>query len=274
MEFDVTVIIVSFNTKALTSECIRSVFSEGSSLKKEVIVVDNGSTDGSLQEIEGMKFNTKDSKILLIKNTQNQGFAKANNQALGIAKGEYILLLNSDTRVEPGSIKALIEYAKTDEKIGVVGPRLLNPNGTVQASVFRQPTIIRALKQYLLGSGKSLDKYYPQGRDPVSVEIVVMAAFLITPLAKKKVGLLDERYFMYFEDFDYCRRVLQADLKVVYFPKASVVHHHGESGKLIADEANQWRRLIPSSKIYHGPAKHYLLNFIIWSGQKWHKLFK
>ena len=101
-----------------------------------------------------------------------------------------------------------------------------------------------------------------------------MAAFLITPQAKKKVGLLDERYFMFFEDHDYCKRVGEAGLKIFYYPKALVVHHHGESGKMLADEDNQWRRLIPSSKIYHGALKHYLLNFIIWSSQKWQRLLK
>jgi len=119
-----------------------------------------------------------------------------------------------------------------------------------------------------------LDKYYPKERDPVEAEVLVMAAFLITPKAKQKVGLLDERYFMYFEDFDYCKRVREMGLKVFYYPAAQVIHHHGESGKKLAGNEDQWKRLIPSSKIYHGTLKHYLLNFIIWSSQKWQRILR
>jgi len=274
MKTDISVIIVSFNTKTLTIACINSVVNEGSSLTKEIIVIDNGSSDGSVAAIKNLRFRAQNLKIIIIENKTNVGFAKANNQGIGEAKGEYLFLLNSDTLVKKDSIGKLVEFAGKDSMIGVVGPKLLNPNGTVQASVLRHPTLVRALKQYWLGSKGLMDKYYPKERDPTEVEVLVMAAFLITPQAKKKVGLLDERYFMYFEDHDYCKRVGEAGLKIFYYPEALVVHHHGESGKMLADEDNQWRRLIPSSKIYHGALKHYLLNFIIWSSQKWQRLLK
>ena len=99
-----------------------------------------------------------------------------------------------------------------------------------------------------------------------------MAAFLITPKALNKVGLLDERYFMYFEDIDYCRRIARAGLKIYYLPEAEVYHVHGASGKGLVDDKNQWKRLIPSSKIYHGLLRHYLISFIIASSQKWREL--
>jgi len=296
MRTDVSVVIISFNTKTLTINCIKSIVNEGSSLTKEIIIVDNGSTDGSKEAIEKysresagatsmiskeggggvapIRVNSRKPTLSLINNQTNLGFAKANNQGIGEAKGEYILLLNSDTQVKQDSIGRLIEFAEKEEFAGVVGPRLLNPNGTTQASVFRQPTLSRAIKQYWLGSERVLDKYFPEERDPVEVEVLVMSAFLITPQAKEKVGLLDERYFMYFEDFDYCKRVREVGLKVYYYPGAQVIHCHGESGKMLADKENQWRRLIPSSKIYHGTLKHYLLNFIIWSSQKWQRLLK
>ena len=95
------------------------------------------------------------------------------------------------------------------------------------------------------------------------------AAFFITPKAYKSVGLMDERYFMYYEDLDYCRRVKNANMKVIYYPKVIIYHSHGLSGKKVADEKNQWRRLIPSSVIFNGYLKHNLINFILWSGQKW-----
>jgi len=274
MKIDVSVIIISFNTKTLTTACINSVVNEGSSLKKEIIIVDNGSSDGSVTAIRELISKFSKSKSTIIENERNDGFTKANNKAIKIAQGEYILLLNSDTLVKSNSIGSMIMFAKGTKLAGVVGPKLLNPDGTVQASVFKQPTLKRAINQYWLGGKKILNKYSPNERDPVEVEMLVMAAFLITPQAKKKVGLLDERYFMYFEDHDYCRRVREAGLKVFYYPKALVIHHHGESGKVLSDEENQWRRLIPSSKIYHGVIKHYLLNFIIWSSQKWQRIFR
>jgi len=273
---DVSVIIVSFNTKDLTLQCIKSVFGEGSRLEREVIVVDNGSADGTIKEIEKLRTRNRKLrlKIRLIANSKNLGFSKANNLGIKAARGKFILLLNSDTIVKTESIGKLVGFAKSKIDAGAVAPRLLNPNGTIQASTFRFPTIGRAIKQYFLGQEKLLDKYYPQGNSPSLVESAVMAAFLITPAALKKVGLLNERYFMYFEDLDYCKRIWERGLKVYYLPDAEVIHYHGASGKNFADEKNQWRRLIPSSKIYHGILKHYLFNFILWAGQKWQKFFK
>ena len=119
-----------------------------------------------------------------------------------------------------------------------------------------------------------MDKYCPKGSGATKVEAVVFAAAIITSVALTRVGLLDERYFMYFEDLDFCKRVWKSGLKVYYLPLAEVIHYHGASGRDIADSANQWRRLIPSSKIYHGVLKHYLIFAIMWLGQKWEMLLK
>jgi hypothetical protein len=264
---DVSIIIVSFNTKDLTLACIKSIIDEGSELTKEIIIVDNGSTDGTVEEL------TKLTKLIkLIKNSENLGFSKANNQGIKVAKGKHILLLNSDTKVKREAIKKLVDFAEVTPNAGVVGPMLLNPNGSEQPSVFRYPTLARAFKQYWLGKKRLLEKYYPEKTS--AVETIVMAAFLITPHALKKVGLLDERYFMFYEDLDYCKRVNKSGLKVYFLPSAKVLHYHGASGKKLTEKSDQWRRLIPSSKIYHGTVKHYLFNFILWSGQKWQKLLK
>ena len=269
---EVSIIIVSYNTKNLTLSCISSVVKEGSKLSKEIIIVDNGSRDGSLESIAAIDTKKSEIPIRLIKNDENLGFSKANNQGIKIAKGKYILLLNSDTQVEKRAIIELIEFAEKNPEAGVVGPKLLNPDRTVQPSVFNLPTVSRAIQQYWLAKKRILDKYFPAGSEPVEVESLVMAGFLITPKAFEKVGLLGERYFMFYEDLDFCRRVRYAKLKVYYLPTAEVSHYHGASGKKLANEENQWRRLIPSSIIYHGRFKHYLLNFIIWSAQKWGKL--
>jgi GT2 family glycosyltransferase len=265
--FDVSIIIVNYNTKNLTLDCIDSVLNEGSTLKKEIIVVDNGSTDGSLYDLEQL---AKNEIINLIPNSDNLGFPKANNQGIKVAKGTYIFLLNSDTKVKRNAIKRLVDFAEKTPSVGAVGSKLINPDGSTQASAFPLPTIERAVRQYWQGEKRILDKYVPKGEKPVLVECLVMAAFLITPIALKKVGMLNEKYFMYFEDLDYCRALGKAGLSIYYLPSSEVVHYHGASGKKIAPDENQWRRLIPSSKIYHGLIGHYIFNFILWSGQKLH----
>ena len=271
---DVSVIIVSFNTNNLTLKCIESVMNEGSELKIEIIVVDNDSTDGSVFAIRKYfdSYQKGNIRFKLIENSENLGFAKANNQGIKVAGGKYILLLNSDTNVSKDAIKRLVDFTKTRDDIGVVVPKLINKDGSIQGSVFKFPGIARAINQYWLGKSRIMDKYAPSGVLPCEIEAATMAVFLITPLAKNRVGLLDERYFMYFEDLDYCRKVMRAGLKVYYLPEIKVIHYHGESGKVLSDNENQWRRLIPPSKIYHGIIKHYLLYFILHSSQIWKKL--
>jgi len=208
----------------------------------------------------------------LIQNKENLGFAKANNQGIKQAQGRYIFLLNSDTEVKPGALKKLVEFAKKYPKVGVVVPRLLNPDGSVQPSIYHLPTIRRAIGEYWLGRKGTYEKHALIGKKPVEVEAVVGAAMLIPKKVFDKVGLLDERYFMYFEDLDFCRRVKRAGLKVFYLPTAEIIHYHGASGKEIPKETQRW--LVESSKIYHGLPKHYLINFIIWIGQKWQRLLR
>ncbi|MEK7061167.1 MAG: glycosyltransferase family 2 protein [Patescibacteria group bacterium] len=237
---DLSVIIVNYKTPKLTEACVSSVKKHPPKVSYEIIVIDNS--------------------------FDNVGFAGGNNKGIKKAKGKYILLLNSDTEVKKGSIDRLLEFAKYHEDAGVVAPKLLNPDGSVQASVFRFPTFCRAIQQYFLKEKGLLDKYVPNTN---IVEVAIMAAYLITPTCLKKVGLLNEKYFMYFEDFDYARKIKKANLKIYYLKNSEVIHHHGASGISLAENKDQWKRLIPSSKIYHGTLGHYLINAIIWLGQKW-----
>jgi GT2 family glycosyltransferase len=264
---DLSIVIISYNTQKLTVDCIKSIISSKPKLKYEIIVVDNASTDESVPQIQ---------KILksphqLITNKYNRGFAVANNQGIKSAKAEHILLLNSDTKVLKDSLDKLYEFAYYTSDCAAVVPKLLNPDKSVQPSVFRSQTIPRAIKQYWLNQKTILDKYAPKTTKPTKVEVAAMAAFLITPRALRRVGMLNPSYFMYYEDFDYCRRIKKYGLSLYYLPDAQIIHYHGASGKKLADYDNQWRRLIPSSKIYHGIIKHYIYNFILWSGQKIHK---
>lgn len=282
-KLDLSIIIVNWNTKELLVGCLNSIFTSRAKVKYEIIIVDNGSDDGSQDAIKKLpayiealagKQNSNISNLRLIENKTNLGFAKANNKGIKETIGKYILLLNSDTKVKPGTIDELVNFAKKASDAGVVGPKLLNIDGTIQPSVFHFPTISRAFREYWLQEKGAFSLYVPKTNHPLLVESVVGAAFLITPAALSTVGILDERYFMYFEDLDYCRKTWQLGLKVYYLPSAKIVHYHGASGKYVVKQVFQWKRLIPSSKIYHGLVKHYLINLIIWSAQKWRKFLK
>jgi len=254
-----SIIILNYNTAKITLDCLASIEKYPFSNNFEVILVDNASTDESHEILS--KFRTKNYKYVFLQNSSNDGFSKGNNIGLKKSKGTYKLLLNSDTKVTRNALDRLIQTAEEESNIGIIGARLLNKDGSVQDSVFRLPTIIRSIQSYLLGNN-ILSKYAPNVKIPVEVEAVVGAAMLLTPEALKKVGTLDEKYFMYFEDLDYCRAVRKAGLKVFYEPRAEIIHLHGASG------VSDWRRLIPSSKLYHGRLRHYLIFLITWLGSK------
>lgn len=249
---DVSIVIVNFNTEKLVYDCIASVKKNTKKVKYEIIVVDNAS-DKPIKKIDGARF---------VYNKENLGFAKANNQGIKQSLGKYILLLNSDTVVKNGAIDKLVSFAKEKEDAGVIVPRLLNTDGSIQASCFRFPTISRAFFQYFLGKKGYLDKYIP---NTDTVEVAVMAAFLITPKALEKVGKLNEKYFMYFEDFDYCRKIKETGLKIYYLKNTEVVHIHGASG-------GKNKYLVESAKKYYGIVGYYIYTLVLWLGQKWERM--
>lgn len=275
MKLKLSIVIVNLNTKDLTVGCLRSIEKQAKDLSFEVLLTDNGSNDGSIEALKKVK---KDAywrnKLTLIFNKTNTGYAKANNQGIKKAKGEYILLLNNDTIVHDDALQNLVDFADKTPDAGVIGSKLLNIDGTLQSSCYHFPTITNAIKEYLFGQKGLFEKFAPIGKDPVTLDSVVGAAFLITPKAREKVGILDERYFAYFEDIDYCRQAWKHGLKVYYLPSSVITHYHGATFKKLADDGLRWKKLIPSSITYHGVLKHYLLYIILWTGQKWQKLTK
>lgn len=273
MDIELSIVIVNLNTKDLTVGCIRSIEREAKDLSFEVLLTDNGSNDGSVEafkKIEKEKYWSK--RFTLILNDTNTGYAKANNQGARKAKGKYILLLNNDTVVHKDALQNLLKFAKETPNAGVIGSRLLNIDGSLQMSCYHFPTIINAIKEYWLGQKGLFEKFAPKGDEPVTVDSVVGASFLMTPGAVKKIGFLDERYFAYFEDIDYCRQTWKNGLKVYYLPSSVIMHYHGATFKKLANESERWKKLIPSSKIYNGLFKYYIINAILWLGQKWQKL--
>ena len=256
----ISLIIGNYNTYDLTSNCIISIFRFAPNFEFEVIVVDDASPDKSGQKLKLLEKKFDNLKVIL--NTKNSGYVKTNNVGLKISKGEYKLLLNSDTVVQKNSLQNLVEFAEKTDDAGVVGSKLINIDGSLQESCYNFPTLFNVV---------GYKKFDPKLDNPAVVDAVVGAVFLITPKAYKLIGNLSEKYRSYFEDLDYCREVKRKGLKVYYLPDSIVTHYHGESFKQLADPNNQWKKLIPSSIAYHGLLKHYLLYIISWIYQKWEK---
>lgn len=270
---DLSIIIPSFNTKKLLKECLESVISNQPSATRkkpttEIIVVDNGSTDSS---VDYLKKVAKDKTIQIILLDQNWGFAGAVNRGINKATGKLILLLNSDTLVQKNTLKRTIEFAQEHPQ-SIIGLQLVNPDKSIQPSVYHFPSISGAIKEFWLEKKDSYQKYYPQSKKPIKVDAVTGAAMLIPKKIIKKVGSFDEKYFFYFEDLDYCHRVRKKGFEVYYLPSAKVFHHHGAAGKEMPEITHQW--LVESSKKYNGLVKYYLLTSIIWLGQKWQRIRK
>lgn len=278
-----SIIILSFNTKNILKECLSSVLKEIDDDKNyELIVIDNGSTDGSVEMIKNyinkssrqfVKIRDNSGKIILIENKENLGFSKAVNLGIKKSTGELILLLNSDTVIQKDFFKNLLNF---ENKVSpsIIGVKFLDPDKDPQPSVFHLPTVRRAMEEFWFGKTGSYTKYLPIINDYIEVEAVSGGGMLIPKIIIDKIGLLDERYFFYFEDLEYCRRAKKNGYKVYYYSGSQLIHVHGASGTSLAGKEDQWKRLIPSSKIFHGPLKHYLITFIIWTGQRWKRVFQ
>jgi GT2 family glycosyltransferase len=237
---DVSVIIVNWNTCDLLRQCLRSVFDQGSS-NHEVIVVDNGSSDDSVNMVR-QEF----SRVKLLANQKNRGFAAANNQGIGLAKGRYILLLNSDTIILDRAIEKTIVYADKHPDTAVTGCRVLNPDRTLQSSCFMFPSILN----WFLFSTYAY-RLFPRNRffgreqmtwwmrdDSREVDVVTGCYMLVRKEALDQVGTMDERFFMYAEETDLCYRFKAKGWKNRFTPDAEIVHIGGASAiKLGANRA-------------------------------------
>jgi len=222
-----SVIIVNWNTIGLLRDCLQSLFASQSADALEIVVVDNASTDDSVGMIK-----RKFPAVRLIENTQNVGFARANNQGLAASQGRYVLLLNSDTLVPPSALMQLVAFMDEHPEAGASGPCLLQPDRRPQPFAFgSDPTpaylLRRALTLLLLRR-----PLHDWNTDHVQVVDWVSGAGLIARReAVEQVGPLDEAIFMYFEDNDWCLRFRQHGWKVYYNPEATIIHLGSQSLK-------------------------------------------
>ena len=288
MAHDLSIVIVSWNVRELLRRCLRSVLesleSEGPrALAAEVLVVDNASRDGSAEMVRG-----EFAQARVLANADNEGFTRANNQGITASDGRHVLLLNPDTEVVDDALAVMVDYMEGHPEVGALGPQLLYADGRVQSSRRRFPNLRTALVegtflQPWLGENATLKRYYVLDRrdeERQEVDWLVGACLLLRREAIDGVGLLDERFFMYSEELDWCYRAKQQGWEVIYLPQARVVHHEGKSSEQVLPlrHLHFQRSKVLFFKKHHGRApgeilRLYLLASYLWQmvveGLKW-----
>jgi len=265
---DVSIIIVNWNTKQLLRNCLQSVYERAGDVDYEIIVVDNASTDGSAEMVKN-EFR----QAILIENTKNRGFAAANNQAMAVAKGKYVLLLNSDTVVLDNAIANTVRFADENPQAAVTGCRVLNPDRTLQRTCFMFPSILN-----MLLSSTYLYKLFPKNRffgreqmtwwdrnDVRQVDVVTGCFMLVRREAIEEVGVMDDRFFMYAEETDWCYRFRKKGWTVMFAPVGDIIHFGGQSAaqKPVAMIVQLRLSILKFIRKHYGWSAHLIARFLV-----------
>jgi hypothetical protein len=258
---DMSVVLVCWNNREYLESCLQSLFTAGLRCRFDVVVVDNGSTDGSREMLRAGY-----PAVRQIQNDTNVGLGKASNQGITATRGRYVLLLNNDTLVHGPSLDAMVEFLDAHPEAGAVGGRLINPDGSFQAGYSNFSTL---MEEFLVAThlGELLWKGYPSHRDCIGVQPVgwlSSACLLLRRSALDKVGLLDEDYFIYGDEADLQYRLREAGYPVYYLPSAATVHYGGRS-------MDRWRRrkMVYRGKMLfyrknYGPVRAWILRLMLW----------
>lgn len=231
-KFDVSIVIVNYKVRELVRRLLISIFTYTKEVSYEVFVVDNASNDGTADMLKH-----EFPEVHFIVNNQNLGFAKANNQAIKQASGRHVLLLNPDTELIEDTVSTLVLFADSHADAGVIGSHILNPDRTTQKSVLAFPTpcsqaLIMLKLHHVFPKVTCLKNYFRDSFDSAEtqqVDQVMGSAFLMTRRALEKFAGLDELYFIWFEEVDYCKVVKDAGLQVWYVANTVLIHHGGQS---------------------------------------------
>jgi N-acetylglucosaminyl-diphospho-decaprenol L-rhamnosyltransferase len=256
---DLGIVIVNWNVRDLLRRCLSSILEtgdwrlevgtsapnlqpptlrlhSGQASNLQIIVVDNASTDGSPEMVRA-----EFPHVHLIVNDENRGFTAANNQGLAVAEGRYLLLLNPDTEVVGDALATMIQYMDGHPEVGALGPQLRYADGSQQSSRRRFPTFATALVESTViqewwHDNRVLRRYYLADTSDDAIQAVdwlVGACLLVRREAYEQVGGLDEGFFMYSEEMDWCKRIKDAGWLIVYLPTATVIHHEGKSSEQV-----------------------------------------
>jgi GT2 family glycosyltransferase len=229
----ISVVVVTWNAKKYVDQCLRSLY-EDDVIPVEVIVVDNASTDGS-PDLLAREFPS----FRVLRNPQNLGFARANNIGIRESHGEYVCLVNSDVVLSRGTLYALYEFMQSNPAVAIAGPQMRGPDGLVRRSSMRHPSLLNALARAFaidnlrfvsrrIGGQMMTDFSH---REIADVDILNGWFWFIRRKALDQVGLLDERFFMYGEDMDWCYRFRKAGWRLVFNPAVSALHYGGGSSR-------------------------------------------
>jgi len=279
---ELAVIIVSYNVRTLLRACLDSLQADlaRSRLGAEIWVVDNASADGSAEMVR-----RRFPQVHLIASDQNLGFAAGNNLALKalLQKApcasramEYVLLLNPDTTVQPGALDTLLAFMAEHPGAGAAGAQLRYPDGSFQHSAFRFPTLVQILLDFfplhhrLIHSwvnGRYPRAWYERG-EPFEIDHPLGAAMMVRREAIQKIGLLDERFFMYCEEIDWCWRMKRAGWRVYCVPRAVVIHHEAQSAHQFRDEmfVQLWRSRVRLFQKHYPPSFRWAARQLVWLG--------
>jgi hypothetical protein len=257
---DVSIIIVNYNTKDLTINCVKSIYASKTRYSFEIIIVDNASSDGSVESIRSLF-----PKVRIIENKQNIGFARANNQAAAVSVGRYLYILNSDTEIEKDVIEKAVSYGDLNPKVGVIGTKVILQNGKLQDNFYKFPTFLSELIFFTLGIIKSkdwflfrLNKYKSYSLDkPFEVDVISGCSMFVKREVYKQIGLFNDKFFMYYEDSEFCYRVKKHGFKNIYLPTSFVRHIHKGSIKENSEDLKVLVSCFKSACIYFRCVKNW-----------------
>jgi GT2 family glycosyltransferase len=226
---DVSIVIVNYKTRGLVKQCLKSIRRAAPKLDYEVLVTDNASGDGSAEMIR-----ERFPEARLFALSENIGFGRGNNLPMTKAKGRYVFILNPDAMLTDGAVEAMASYMDAHPDVGVLAPKLRHPDGSRQESTHRFPSPwMPLLRRTPLGklpwAKPEIDRYFMRGEigeDVREIPWAEGAGLFVRRKAIDEVGMFDERYFAYFEDADWCRRFWDKGWKVMWFPKAEIIHYH------------------------------------------------
>jgi GT2 family glycosyltransferase len=233
---NLSIVIVTWDSEEFIRNCLDSIFLSQGNFTSEVIVVDNGSSDETAKIVEQFY-----PQVNLIQNKKNLGYAKANNQGMEKAKGEHILLLNPDTQVLEDALSLMSEFMEENPKIGALGPKLLNPDKSVQASCREFPTFSTLIWEF-----SGLSRLFPRSRvfgrwrmgyfnfdTQRETDQPMGSCLMLRRATLEDVGAFDENFVMFFNDVDLCFRIKKGGWKIYFYPEAKVIHYKGASTRKV-----------------------------------------
>ncbi len=235
-QMDISIIIVTWNSHGFIRNCLDSIYFLPDRVRYEIVVVDNGSSDNTPEIVREFY-----PEVDLIENKKNLGYAKANNQGIEKSQGEYILLLNPDTQIFENSLALMHDFMEANPQVGALGPKLLNPDGSIQLSCREFPSFSTLIWEFT-----GLSRIFPKSRifgrwrmgyftfdQPTEVDQPMGSCLMVRRDALNDVGVFDENFSMFFNDVDLCFRIKNTARKIYFFPDAQVFHYRGASTRRV-----------------------------------------